>query len=155
LPSEGQFSFNFSFHEVVERLVLIVVVMMIAIMMVAIAVSATPPYLFQLFPPLMRLPAVFAMTLDGVAQSVFRLVYLPFAGFVVAVIGADGNRRAYQTDNRQHYNRENLEDTSHGFSLKWIVRVEIPERGSLPGSETEFSLSSNRTLDAIGRSTVA
>jgi len=135
--------------------VLIVVVMMIAIMMVAITVSAAPPYPFQLFAPLVRLFAVLAMPVNGIAQFIFRLVNLTFAGFVPVIVRAHRNRRAYQTDNRQQHNRKNLEGTSHGFSLKWIVRVKIPERGSLPGSETKFSLSASGRLDAIRGSAVA
>lgn len=88
---------------------------MMVIMMIAIA--ATPLYFFQLLTPLVRLFAVLAMAMDGVAQFVFRSVNLSFASFVPVIVRAHRKRRAYQTDNRQQHNRKYLEHTIHRILL--------------------------------------
>jgi hypothetical protein len=137
--------------------VLIMVVMMIAIMMVAIAISAAPLYLFQLFAPLVSLPAVLAMPVDGIAQFVFGLMNLTFAGFMPVIVSAHRNRRAYKTDNRQQHNRKNLEDTSHGFSFgNGSVRLDSRGKGLRASApRRNFAFTQDGVLDASLRVAVA
>ncbi len=65
---------------------LVLVVVMIVIVMISIVIGALPLCFFQLFAALMRLFAVFAVTLDRVAQLIFSLVDASFALFAPVVV---------------------------------------------------------------------
>jgi hypothetical protein len=69
---------------------LVLVVVVVVIVMITIVVGALPAYFFQLFSALVCLPAVFAVTLDRVAQLIFCLVDASLALFAPVVVCPNG-----------------------------------------------------------------
>jgi hypothetical protein len=98
-------------------LVLVVVVVVIVVVMITIVVGALPPCFFQLFSALVRLFAVFAVTLDRVTQLILGLVDASFALFAPVVVCPYGQRCANQPGNRQQGNAERFDGSSHRISL--------------------------------------
>jgi hypothetical protein len=78
-------------------MLIVVVIMTVITIIVVVHVGATAPDIFELLAPLSGLSAVLAVTLDRVAQFIFRLVDTSFACFASVIIGADWEGRAHQT----------------------------------------------------------
>jgi hypothetical protein len=69
---------------------LVLVVIVIVVVMITIVVAALPLCFFQLLAAFVRLPAVFAVTLDRVAQLILCLVDASFASLVPVVVCSYG-----------------------------------------------------------------
>jgi hypothetical protein len=102
-----------------------VLIVIVVAVMVPVVIAATPSYLFQLLTTLVRLPAVFAVALDCVAQPVLCPVNTSFTLFVsvVPVLRPCGKRRAHQSNDGEQCNGKNSDGTSHGFSFKWDCKT--------------------------------
>lgn len=98
-------------------LIVLVVVAIAVVATIPVAAAALPPHLFQFLAALVRLSAVLAVALNGIAQPFFCLMNAPLA-FVVPIRPCR-HRRTHQTGEGQHCNAQNLDCTSYSLSLNY------------------------------------
>jgi hypothetical protein len=85
--------------------------------MIVVPVMAALSGFFQLMAFLLRLTAVFPMSVNGPSQVVLSFVD-SFLALPVSV-GCDGNRRAAKQHKRRDQRRKNFQKTMHGTSVGW------------------------------------